>query len=113
MNTPIEVRKENLTNKPVAGLLLYNTVNNTTLFQLHKSGLWGFVTGHIENGEMPLDAMVREAWEELGMKMLPHWLKPNGVFYPKSIEDVAEDKWFELHMYTANYYDGFGFSLIE
>lgn len=39
--------------------------------QVHAPGLWDPCSGRVESGETPKQAVVREAWEETGLKIEP------------------------------------------
>ena len=50
--------------------------DNKVLFHLRKNtgycdGMWGLVAGHVEDGESSSKAMIREAKEEIGIKLHP------------------------------------------
>ena len=50
--------------------------DNKVLFHLRKNtgycdGMWGLVAGHVEDGEPSSAAMIREAWEEIGIELNP------------------------------------------
>lgn len=49
---------------------------NKILFHLRKNtgycdGMWSLVAGHVENGESATAAMIRETYEEIGLKLSP------------------------------------------
>lgn len=53
---------------------------NKILFQLRKNtgycdGMWSLVAGHVENGESATVAMIRETYEEIGIKLSPNQIK--------------------------------------
>src|SRR5690554_1059955 len=50
-----------------AGGLVFNTAGNVLLIR-HRNGTWVFPKGHIDEGEQPLEAAVREVEEEAGIE---------------------------------------------
>jgi 8-oxo-dGTP pyrophosphatase MutT (NUDIX family) len=63
--------------------------NNKVLLQLRKNtsycdGMWSFVSGHVEDGESATEAMIREAYEEIGIELLPSQLKVVHVMHRKT-----------------------------
>lgn len=55
----------------VVSLAVYDPKKRKVFIGLHKkSGLWLFGGGHLEKGEMPMDAVRRESEEEFGIKFL-------------------------------------------
>lgn len=47
-------------------------------------GMWGFVAGHVEDGESATEAMIREAKEEIGIQLLPHQIKVVHIMHRQS-----------------------------
>lgn len=45
---------------------------NNKLVTVNNNGKWSLVGGHIENGETPEEALVREVQEETNMRVLKH-----------------------------------------
>ncbi len=52
-----------------AGGIVLNDKREIALVK-SKKGYWGFPKGHIERGEKPIDAAIREIYEECGAKGL-------------------------------------------
>lgn len=55
------------------GVVLYQGTPGSERFLLlrnRKHGTWGFPKGHVDKGEMPIEAALREVQEETGMKSL-------------------------------------------
>lgn len=53
---------------------------NKILLHLRKNtgycdGMWSLVAGHVENGESATAAMIRETYEEIGLKLSPEQIK--------------------------------------
>ncbi len=97
--------------------------NNALLLGLRNKvkqdqGLWGFVAGHLEEGESIISAMIREAKEELGIKIknsdlklvsVIHGLKPAyvGFFlecrkWEGKIENMEPDKCQKLEFFNLD-----------
>jgi 8-oxo-dGTP pyrophosphatase MutT (NUDIX family) len=64
----------------------------------HRPPPWGFFGGGIEAGETPLQAVLREAWEELGLYLSEHDLQ-----FGTEISGQLRDFQFTLHLYTWPY----------
>lgn len=47
-------------------------------------GQYGLVSGHVEEGESASAAMIREAYEEAGIELLPSQLKVSHIMHRKS-----------------------------
>jgi len=60
----------------------------------HKPPPWGFFGGGIERGETPVQAVLREAQEELGVKLREDDLEPHGPLFV-SFRDLE----FTLHLF--------------
>lgn len=82
--THVEAR--NLYNIPdgyylhIVGVVIVNSKNEVLLqkrskFKRIKPGVWGVCGGKIDNGETPLDAGVRETFEEIGANISKENLK--------------------------------------
>ena len=64
----------------------------------HRPPPWGFFGGGIETGEAPLQAVLRETWEELGLRLNEHDLQ-----FGTEIGGQLRDFQFRLHLYTWAY----------
>lgn len=82
--THVEVR--NLDNIPegyyihIAGIVMINSKNEVLLqkrsrLKKNKPGKWGVCGGKVDLGETPLDATVRETFEEIGVSLIRENLK--------------------------------------
>ncbi len=72
--------------------------NNALLLGLRNKvkqdqGLWGFVAGHLEEGESIISAMIREAKEELGIKIKNSDLKLVSVIHGLKPAYVGENNY--------------------
>jgi 8-oxo-dGTP diphosphatase len=68
-----------------AGILLFRKDGRVLLQHRDEGivsfpGMWGFFGGHIEDGETPEQAMLREAREELGIDVRDYWLSVERKF---------------------------------
>ena len=61
----------------------------------HRSPPWGFFGGGMEAGETPLQAVLRETWEELGVR-----LGEGDLQFGTEISGQLRDFQFGLHLYT-------------
>jgi 8-oxo-dGTP pyrophosphatase MutT (NUDIX family) len=61
----------------------------------HKPPPWGFFGGGIEYGETSLEAVLRETWEELGLR-----LSEPDLQFGTEISGQLRDFQFGLHLYT-------------
>lgn len=64
----------------------------------HKAPPWGFFGGGIEAGETSLQAVLRETWEELGLR-----LSEGDLQFGTEITGQLRDFQFGLHLYTWAY----------
>lgn len=64
----------------------------------HRPPPWGFFGGGIEAGETSLQAVLRETWEELGLR-----LRPDDIQFGTEISGQLRDFQFGLHLYTWAY----------
>lgn len=74
-------------------------LQSTEVLLIHKArptaqaGLWNGIGGKIEDGEAPLDAMVREFAEETGL------LWPKGCWDPAGT--YGDGSYFEIHLFAS------------
>lgn len=47
-------------------------------------GMWGFVAGHVEDGESGIEGIIREAREEIGIKLYPEQIQAVHVMHRKT-----------------------------
>ena len=64
----------------------------------HRPPPWGFFGGGIEAGETPLQAVLRETWEELGVS-----LSEGDLQFGTEISGQLRDFQFGLHLYIWPY----------
>lgn len=63
--------------------------DNKILLHLRRNtgycdGMWSFVAGHVEDGESATAGMIREAYEEIGIQLLPSQIKVVHVMHRKT-----------------------------
>jgi len=86
----------------------------------HGAGMWGSAGGHVEFGEKPIDTVIREAKEELGIKLKDieylctmsyviegkHYIdlgfkakirSGTPTIQPEEVNKIEEVKWFDLN----------------
>lgn len=63
-------------------------------------GMYGLVSGHVEEGEPASAAMVREAYEEAGIELLPSQIKVCHIMHRKS-ERLNVDIFFECRLWQG------------
>lgn len=56
---------------PAVGGIVINAAGEVLLQRRSDNGLWGIPGGGIDPGEEPADAIVREVWEETGVRVIP------------------------------------------
>lgn len=61
----------------------------------HRPPPWGFFGGGIESGETPIQAVVREANEELNLE-----LSANELEFREKIVGQLDDLYFQLHIFV-------------
>lgn len=71
------------------------------LLQLRKNtgycdGMWSLPAGHVEDGEPATEGMIREAYEEVGVELLPSQIKVVHVMHRKT-NRLNVDMFFECH----------------
>jgi diadenosine hexaphosphate hydrolase (ATP-forming) len=85
-----------MTDVPGAGGVVFNP-NGEVLILRHRRGEWVFPKGHIDPGETPLQAALREVEEEAGVRAsCPH---PERVFVTRYRNDRQENRriyWYVL-----------------
>lgn len=70
---------------PKTGTFLFG--KRSTL--VNKPGLWNFFGGHIDEGETPRDALIRELTEEAGIEIASHELVSFGGATGAEIQDLG------------------------
>ena len=65
-----------------------------------NKGKWIGVGGHFEYGESPDECLLREVFEETGLKLTSY--RPRGIITFVYDEDTVE----YMHLYTADSYEG-------
>lgn len=80
-----------------AGVIIYFLENNIPQYLLlhYPSGHWEFAKGHIEKGEKPEQAALREVYEETGIsdiEIIPGFKEYAKYFFRKSYGLVGDDK---------------------
>lgn len=89
----------------VPSVYLIPVKNNQTVLGLRKNTPWmnnhyGMISGHVEEGETPEEAIIREAYEEAGIRITPEQLNLSLVMYRQL--DRGNIDFF----YTATQWDG-------
>ncbi|USB33385.1 NUDIX domain-containing protein [Paenibacillus sp. YPG26] len=56
---------------PAVAGIIRNEQGEILFGRKHKEENWGLIAGAIEIGETPAQAMIREAWEETGLRIEP------------------------------------------
>ena len=88
-----------------AGGIIYNDKNEVVIVnQNHDS--WSLPKGHIDPGESPLEAALREIYEETGIKK-PTYIKSLGKFKRYRIgldgnDDLSELKTIAIYLFKSN-----------
>ncbi|NQV88608.1 MAG: NUDIX domain-containing protein [Parcubacteria group bacterium] len=103
-------RDENPKSHFCAYFLPYNSQNKKVFFIHHKkSGLWLSPGGHVDKGEILLEALNREIYEELGVKNLfkeeqsPFLLTITPIENKVQPCKVHYDVWFLVHTDGGNF----------
>ena len=88
-----------------AGGIIYNDKNEVVIVnQNHDS--WSLPKGHIDPGESPLEAALREIYEETGIKK-PTYIRSLGKFKRYRIgldgnDDLSELKTIAIYLFKSN-----------
>ncbi len=80
-----------------AGGIVLNDKREIALVK-SKKGYWGFPKGHIERGEKPIDAAIREIYEECGARDLILVKKLGKVVHLKPFADRESSKPFKKYI---------------
>jgi 8-oxo-dGTP pyrophosphatase MutT (NUDIX family) len=122
ITTPMEVH-------PSYGVIVFSAdYARVLLVEILAGGIWVFAKGHLERGETPAQAAVREVWEETGVTLALNKLKSG--YTCKTVlhltperRKMLEEKWYErrstpfrypsvgpylleCHFYVTNYHTG-------
>ena len=78
---------------------------NKILLHLRKNtgycdGMWSFVAGHVEDGESAITGMIREAYEEIGIQLLPSQIKVVHIMHRKT-NRLNIDIFFDCHSWLG------------
>jgi 8-oxo-dGTP pyrophosphatase MutT (NUDIX family) len=88
MDVSSPLLKKRVGNTIVAAYLLLEQ-NDLICLLLRKNtgycdGMYGLISGHVEDGESATTAMIREAEEEAGLKLIPSQLKVVHILHRKT-----------------------------
>ncbi len=61
--------------------------------EVHRGGQWSLFGGHIEDGERKIEAIMRETYEEIGVKLAPENLLP----FTKGISFETGNRVYTVH----------------
>jgi 8-oxo-dGTP diphosphatase len=76
--------------------VLLSLRNNTG----YCDGLYGLISGHVEDGESATAAMIREAYEETGIQILSSLIKPVHIMHRKT-DRINLDIFYECRSWTG------------
>ena len=68
----------------------------------YEDNKYSFIAGHVDEGETFTQAIIREAYEEAGIKLLEKDLKILHVMHRKSIDSERVDVFFTVNQWTGN-----------
>ena len=95
-------------NKAVPAVYLLLVCDHEVLLGLrqntgYQDGNWNLPSGHIEAGELPLEALIRETKEEVGIDVEPHDLHFVHVSYRPKHDETGDrvDFFFVAHNWTG------------
>ena len=90
----------------VRGIIIKN--NRLAMIHSLKYDYYKFPGGGIENGEDPIEAMIRETQEEAGLKVIPETIKEYGYVHriQKSDDDPSECFVQENYYYLCDIAEG-------
>jgi 8-oxo-dGTP pyrophosphatase MutT (NUDIX family) len=71
---------------PGVAAIVRDEAGNVLVQRRSDNGKWGLPAGSIEPGETPAEAIVREVWEETGLRVIPE--RVVGVFGGKAFRTV-------------------------
>ena len=91
----MEQTQKNQVEKAGAIVLHHDNSAQVALIYRAKEKDWSFPKGHIEIGETPLDACIREVEEEIGLKVNILFQLPGNEYFHKTGKKII------THMYLA------------
>ena len=96
-NTPNNISEQENKKKQAAGVLIkcVNTGNVFLLLRNDKKPTWALMSGGVDDGERPIDALKREMYEEL-------LVRPNNILFKYVKTEYIAEKNMDFH-----YYEGF------
>ncbi len=68
----------------------------------YMDGMYGLVSGHVEQDEPIVDALIRETKEEAGITIEPESIRPIHVMYRKCPEVTYMDMFFVCYSWKGN-----------
>ena len=92
---------------PIAVYIILRDYNKRILLMRRKNtgfhdGLWSLPSGHVEKNESIQTAIIREAKEEINIRIIKKNLKLKYIIHRKSTIDTYIDCFFECNIWKNN-----------
>lgn len=98
----MKIRHKNI---PASYLILFQN-NKVLLLKRFNTGYednkYSFIAGHVDEGETFTEAIIREAFEEAGIKIFEKDLKVMHVMHRKSVDSERVDIFFTVKKWMGN-----------